>query len=90
MDFKQGSEIKRILLFANPQSQKSRTHQTIQVSFDDGRTWPKKYHLLLDQGQSRGYPSISRVDDKHIGIVYEGSQSDLVFERISLDELLDR
>ena len=31
---------------------------------------------------------ISRVDDQHVGIVYEGSQADLVFERLSLDELL--
>ncbi len=38
----------------------------------------------------RGYPSITRIDDQHIGIVYEGSQSDLVFEKISLDELLKR
>jgi len=90
VDIKQGSETKRILFFANPQSQESRTHQTIQVSFDDGRTWPKKYHLLLDESKGRGYPSISRVYDKHIGIVYEGSQSDVVFETISLDELLDR
>jgi len=61
---------------------------TIQVSFDDGRTWPEKYHLLLDEGRGRGYPSISRVDDRHVGIVYEGSQADLVFEKLSLDELL--
>jgi sialidase-1 len=90
VDFTQGSEAKRILLFANPQSQTSRTHQTIQISFDDGRTWPEKYHLLLDEGVGRGYASISRVDDQHIGIVYEGSQSDVVFEKISLDELLHR
>ena len=32
-------------------------------------------------------PSISRVDDQHVGIVYEGSQADLVFEKLSLNEL---
>ena len=37
-----------------------------------------------------GYPSLSRVDDEHLGIVYEGSQAHMVFERISLDELLRR
>lgn len=79
-----------LLLFANPHSQQKRTHQTIQVSFDDGRTWPEKNHLLLDEGQGRGYPSLTRVDDQHIGIVYEGSQADLVFERLSLDELSKR
>jgi sialidase-1 len=88
VDFQQDGEARRILLFANPQSQKARTHHTIQISFDDGRTWPKEHHLLLDEGRGRGYPSISRIDENHIGIVYEGSPADLVFEKISLDELL--
>ena len=43
-----------------------------------------------NDGGGRGYPSISRIDDGHIGIVYEGSQADLVFERFSLEELLRR
>jgi sialidase-1 len=81
-------DARRILLFANPHSQKARTHQTIQVSFDDGRSWPEKNHLLLDEGKGRGYPSISPIDADHIGIVYEGSQADLVFERIGLQELV--
>ncbi len=79
-----------LLLFSNPHSQKKRTHQTIQVSFDDGRSWPEPNHLLLDEGQGRGYPSMTRVDARHIGIVYEGSQADLVFEKISLEELEKR
>jgi len=79
---------RHVLLFANPHSTKSRTHQTIQVSFDDGRTWPLSHHLLLDEGLGAGYPSLSRVDDRHVGIVYEGSRSHLVFEKLSLDEIL--
>jgi len=90
VDYQENGNTRRILLFANPRSQKARTHQTIQVSFDDGRSWPEKYHLLLDEGRGRGYPSITRVDAGHIGIVYEGSQADLVFERIPLKELLAR
>ena len=53
-------------------------------------TWPEEYQILLDEGRGRGYPSISRVDDRHVGIVYEGSQADLVFEKLSLEELLKR
>ncbi len=87
-DYRKGSQIKSVLLFANPHSQKGRTHHSIQVSLDEGNTWPKKYRLLLDEGRGAGYPSLSRVDDQHIGIVYEGSGSHLVFERISIDELL--
>lgn len=76
-----------LLLFANPQDEKLRIRHTIQWSRDDGRTWPAQQRLLLDEGLGFGYPSLSRVDDEHIGIVYEGSQSHLVFERISRQEL---
>ena len=89
-DYKQDGKKEHILVFANPHTQAGRDHHTIQISFDDGRTWPKEYHLLLDVGRGAGYPSLSRVDDRHIGLVYEGSQSQLVFEKFSLDELLKR
>ncbi|MCC6589164.1 MAG: exo-alpha-sialidase [Bryobacterales bacterium] len=79
---------RHILLFSNPHTQKGRTHQTIQVSFDDGRTWPDANHLLLDEGRGKGYPSLSQIDPQHIGIVYEGSTADLVFEKIALSELI--
>jgi sialidase-1 len=88
VEFEQAGERKRVLLFANPHTQKGRTHQTIQVSFDDGRTWPISHHFLLDEGRGAGYPSLTRIDEKHVGIVYEGSQANLVFERIPLRDLL--
>jgi sialidase-1 len=87
-DYDQDGEAQSVLLFANPHSQQGRTHHSIQVSFDEGKTWPKEYRLLLDEGRGAGYPSLSRIDSKHIGIVYEGSGSHLVFEKISIDELL--
>lgn len=90
MDYREGDEARHVLLFANPHTQEGRTHQTIQVSDDDGRSWPEHRHLLLDEGRGAGYPSLSRVDSRHVGIVYEGSQSHLVFERFTLDELLRR
>jgi acetyl esterase/lipase len=88
VDHEQGGEKKHVLLFANPHTQKGRSHQTIQVSFDDGNTWPDSHHLLLDEGFGAGYPSLTRVDQDQIGIVYEGSQSHVVFERIQLADLL--
>ena len=51
-------------------------------------TWPKKYHLLLDEGLGNGYPSMTQIDNHYIGIVYEGSQAHLIFEKIAIDELL--
>lgn len=81
---------KRILLFSNPHTQKGRTHQTIQASFDEGMTWPESHHRLLDEGRGAGYPSLTRIDDRHVGIVYEGSQSQLVFQKFTIDELIRR
>ena len=89
-DYREDGKPKSVLLFANPHSQQGRTHHSIQVSFDEGNTWPKEHRLLLDEGRGAGYPSLSRVDDKHVAIVYEGSGSHLVFEKISIDELLQR
>lgn len=88
VDYTEAGEPKHVLLFANPHSRKIRTHQTIQVSFDDGRTWPASHHLLLDEGRGWGYASLSQIDDHHVGIAYEGSQADIVFEKVSLEDLL--
>ena len=79
-----------ILLFTNCHVQTERSHQTIQVSFDEGTTWPEKYHLLLDEGLGNGYPSLTQIDNDYIGIVYEGSQAHLTFEKIAIGELLKR
>ena len=87
-DYKEKGASKSVLLFANPHATDGRHHHTIQVSFDEGNTWPESHHLLLDVGRGRGYPSITRVDDRHVGIVYEGSRADLTFEKIALEELL--
>ncbi|MCX7394395.1 MAG: exo-alpha-sialidase [Planctomycetales bacterium] len=90
VDYRQDGDPRHLHLFANPHTQQGRTHHTIQVSFDDGQTWPQSHHLLLDEGPGAGYPSLTRIDGDHIGIVYEGSQAHLVFEKIRLDDLLHR
>ena len=89
-DYEEEGESKYVLLFANPNAPDGRHHHTVKVSFDDGMTWPEDHQILLDEGRGRGYPGITRIDDRHVGIVYEGSRSDLVFEKLSLDELLKR
>jgi len=81
-----GTKAETLLLFANPHTQAGRTHHTIQVSRDDGQSWPSR--LLLDEGAGAGYPSLSRIDSRHVGIVYEGSGSHVVFEKIAISELL--
>ncbi len=81
---------KSILVFSNPNSKYERDHITVKVSFDDGMHWPQKNWLLLDEGKGRGYSCLTSIDENTIGIVYESSQSDLVFQQISLDRLLRR
>jgi len=89
-DYEEEGKAKHILLFANPHSQTGRDHHSIQVSLDDGLTWAEEHRILLDEGRGNGYPSMTQIDAGHVGIVYEGSQAHLVFEKLSLNELLKR
>ena len=83
-----GKQERKILIFANPNDHYSRKRMTIKVSWDEGKTWPDDGHLLLDEGGGRGYPSLTSIDPHTIGILYEGSQADLVFQRIKIEDLL--
>ena len=77
-----------LLLFANPDSAKKRERITIKVSTDRGITWPKANQLLLDQDEGRGYSCLSMIDERTVGILYESSRADLVFQRIPLSDLI--
>jgi len=77
-----------ILLFSNPDSRNSRTRMTVKVSFDDGKTWPEANRLMLDELKSNGYSCLTSINENTIGILYEGSQAQLTFEKISLAELI--
>jgi sialidase-1 len=79
---------KEVLLFSNPNSKYQRDKLTIKMSFDGGQSWPGEYWILLDEGQSRGYSCLTSIDDTTIGIVYEGSRADLVFQKIDLSSFL--
>lgn len=79
---------KTILFFVNPAATDDRHHMTIKASLDLGLTWPVSYQLLLDELTGNGYPSLTAIDENHLGIVYEGSQAHLVFEKIAIREIL--
>ena len=87
-DYPVKDQKKSVLLFANPDSKTLRNHMAIRVSYDDGLTWPANKKILLDEWKSRGYSCLTSIDADTIGIVYESSQSDLVFQKIKLKELL--
>ena len=77
---------RRILIFSNPRDKSARKCMTLQVSFDGGVTWPEEHHLLLDQPGAM-YSSLVMVDDHNVGILYESSQADMVFQKIPLAAL---
>lgn len=79
-----------LFLFSNPNHHAERSHITIKASLDEGNSWPREQWLLLDQGEGRGYSCMTRIDEGTIGILYEGSQSDLVFEKIEITEILKK
>ncbi len=79
---------KDILLFSNPDSEKERHNMTIKVSFDGGLTWPKENQVLLDEGYGWGYSCLSMIDRETVGILYEGSGSQLCFQAILLNDLV--
>jgi sialidase-1 len=85
--FGRGSK-KSVLLFSNPDSKTARDHMTIKVSLDNGNTWPKANQVLLDELKGRGYSCLTSINESTVGILYESSQADMVFQKIPLDELL--
>ncbi len=76
------------LLFSNPNSVRGRHHITIKASRDRGMTWPETHQLLMDEGLGAGYSCMTMVDEDTVGILYEGSQAHLVFQRIPLRDLV--
>lgn len=81
-------EKKTILLFCNPSSKIRRDKITLKASLNDGKTWPEKQTVLLDEYRGWGYSCITSVDENTIGILYESSQSQLVYQQVNLNELI--
>ena len=79
-DLKDG---RRVLFFSIPNSKYKREKMTVRMSLDQGKTWPKS--ILLDQ-KGGAYSSLAMVDDRTLGILYESSVADMVFQKIKLSE----
>ena len=73
----------RVLFFSNPNCKHRREKMTVRMSLDQGKTWPKS--ILLDQ-KGGAYSSLSMVNDRTLGILYESSVADMVFQKIKLSE----
>lgn len=88
VDQELGRDVGGWLLFSNPDSLAARERITIKASPDGGETWPKQHRLLLDEGRGAGYSCLTMIDEKTVGILYEGSRAHMTFQRIPLDDLI--
>lgn len=85
---------KNILLFSNPNTPATRPAMygrkniTIKASLDAGITWPSEYQINLDEEQGWGYSCLTQIDKETIGILYEGSTAQMVFQKIRLIDLI--
>ena len=78
----------KFLLFSNPNSVGGRNHITIKASKDGGITWPTEHQLLLDEQRGAGYSCMSMIDTETVGILYEGSQAHMTFQRVKIKDIL--
>lgn len=85
-----GKDFGKLLLFSNPDSLRGRRRITIKASLDNGLTWPAGHQLLLDEQLSAGYSCMTMIDESTVGILYEGSQAQMTFQRIALSEIVNR
>jgi sialidase-1 len=76
---------RRVLFFSTPPSRARRENMTVRASLDDGKTWPSKKQVLLDKNGG-AYSSLVMIDDTTLGILYESSVADLVFQTMKLSE----
>ena len=59
---------KSVLVFCNNDATKSRDSLTLRISFDEGKTWKKKF--LIDP-KNTAYSDIVKISENTIGILYE-------------------
>lgn len=78
-----------LVFFFNPSSIYRRNNFTLKCSLDDGQTWPKELYFQMDENNGSGYSSMCSIDNDTIGILYEGSGADLVFQQFSVSEILE-
>ena len=79
---------KDALLFSNPASQTSRTHMTVRISFNSGKSWAAK--KLLYAGPS-AYSCMTILPNGNIGCFYEAGiqrpYEGIVFQEIAIEDI---
>ncbi|GAB1462054.1 exo-alpha-sialidase [Pedobacter sp.] len=78
---------KDVVFFGNDNNPSERHNLTVKASLDLGESWRKENELLIDERKFYGYSSLTMVDDKTVGLLYEGAK-DLYFVRIPVSEIV--
>lgn len=79
-----------ILFFSNPSVQKGRNHITIKTSLDYGYTWEDENSIILDQEEGWGYSCLTMTDKETVGILYESSVAQLLFQAIKIKDIISK
>lgn len=79
-----------VMLFSNPDTIKGRTHITIKASLDGGLTWLPQNQLLLDEELVWGYTCLTMVNPSTVGILYESSVGQMLFQAIPLKDIVKK
>jgi sialidase-1 len=75
------------VFFSNPNTSSGRYNISIKASPNLGESWPDEYVYLLDERASYGYSSLAMIDEKHVGILYEGIR-DLYFVSVPVNFII--
>ncbi len=70
----------RTLLFSNPRHPRKRRNLSLSVSRDDGRTW--SHYRTICAGPA-AYSDLVRLDERHVGILYENGDTTDLYRKIS-------
>lgn len=79
-----------LLFFSNCADSKQRKNITVKMSFDDGMNWHKENSVLLDDELLWGYSCLTMVDSNTLGIVYESSKAQILFQMIDIKDLIEK
>ena len=76
---------KSVLAFCNNVSQQKRDSLTLQISFDEGKTWKKKF---LIEPKNTAYSDIVKTSKKSIGVFYEADgYKEIRFTEVIIENL---
>lgn len=77
---------RQVLLFSNPGNRAQRINLTLSVSFDDGKTWPKR--TMIEAGPA-AYSDIVALKTERLGVLWErGNDGGIFFTALPIGPLL--